>query len=142
MREHGMVGEGERHVEKKRSVTLAVFFDVIYGVISQHPVDLSAGVFVVQAHVSWLLAFPCFPNVVHIFDRHAGLSVPVDDVGRLESEPFVEALIGWEASWARTKVPLAEDRSAIADIAQHLSNRDLPWVQPAGRTGCNCFADA
>jgi hypothetical protein len=128
MGECRMVSEGKWHVEKERPVTSAIFRDVVDGMIRHHPVDQSARVFVVQPHVMRLLAFPGLADVVHILEGHVGVRGPVDDVGGLEAEPFVEALVGRQAAFSGAQVPLAKHCRAVACVAQHLGDRDLPRV--------------
>jgi hypothetical protein len=98
--------------------------------------------FVVDAQVARRLAFLRLTNVVYISQGHARIAGPVDDVGRFDAEPLLEALTRRQARLSRAEVPFPEHRRAIAGVAQHLRERDLPGVQPARRAGGDCFPDA
>jgi hypothetical protein len=94
MREHRVMGEGERDVEKERPVAPAVFRDVFDRAIGHHAVDLPASILVIYPQITWFFAFLGFTDIVYVLEGHAGLPCPVDDVGGLEAEPLIEALIG------------------------------------------------
>jgi hypothetical protein len=108
MGERRMVGKRERDVEKKRAVAFSVSRDVVDRTIGHHSIDLPARVLVVQLHVARRFPFPGFTDVVHVLERHAGVAGPVDDVGRLEAEPLIEALVRRQASVCRPEVPLPD----------------------------------
>jgi hypothetical protein len=98
MRERRVVRKGERDVEKERFITAGVSRNVVDRVVGHHPIDLPPGGLVVQLDVMRRLTFLRFADVVHILERHPGIPGPVNDVGRLEAEPLLKALIGRQAS--------------------------------------------
>src|SRR6185312_2826347 len=97
-----------------RSIARGVSSDVIHGAIRDHAVDEPARGLVVELDVPRRLAFLRFADVVHILERHPRIAGPIDDVGGLEAEPLVEALIVRQASWPGAEVPLAEHRGPVA----------------------------
>ena len=137
-----MVGEGERHEKEEWPVSCSIAGDVLDGAIRHHTVHQPARGLVVELHVPGPFTLLRFTDVIHILERHAGVGGPVDDVGRLESKPLVEALIRRQASLSRPEVPFPEHRRAVTGLAQHLGERDLPWMQAARGAGRDRLADA